>query len=134
LATEEMYLSHFSANGVVRDQSENLAFVLPYEMYHAAHSALSTIDSDNKRANLETGHQPLKYMGIPIYLDVNMAADRAILAPLNNFVTVVDDIADVKAIQTKYMEELSSDYLWGQFTIGFGYKKSDLIVEYTGAA
>lgn len=134
LATEEMYLSHFNVNGVERDQSENLAFILPYEMYHAAHSALSDLNTENKRQSLETGHQPLKYMGIPIYLDVNQAADRALLAPLNNFVTVVDDIADVKAIQTKYMEELSSDYLWGQFTIGFGYKKSELIVEYKGAA
>jgi len=134
LATEEMYLSHFNAQGVVKDQAPNLAFILPYEAYHAAHIALANLNTEDARQNLEAGRIPMAYMGIPIYLDVNQAADRVLLAPLDNFVTVVDDIADVKAIQTKYMEELSSDYLWGQFTIGFGYKKSELIVEYTAQA
>lgn len=134
LMTEEMYLSNFQVNGVTKDQSVSLAFVLPYEVYQAAHIALTNNMTFNERAQIEAGSLPLKYMGIPIYLDVNQAANRVILAPLDNFVVVVDDIADVKAIQMKYMEELSSDYLWGQFTIGFGYKKSELIVEYTGAA
>jgi hypothetical protein len=132
--TEEMYLSNFNVNGVVRDQDVSLAYVLPFEVYQAAHIALTNNMTFNERAQIEAGALPLKYMGIPIMLDINQAADRVILAPLDNFVTVVDDIADVKAIQTKYIEELSSDYLWGQFTIGFGYKKSELIVEYIGQA
>jgi len=132
--TREMYLSNFNVDGVMRDQNEALAFVLPYEVYQAAHIALTNNMTFNERAQIEAGALPLKYMGIPIMLDINQDANRVILAPLSNFVTVVDDIADVKAIQTKYMEELSSDYLWGQFTIGFGYKKSELIVEYKGAA
>lgn len=131
--TEEMYLSNFTVNGVVRDQSASLAFVLPYEVYVAAHVALTNNMAFNERQAIETGKLPLTYMGIPLFVDINQSADRVLLAPLDNFVTVVDDIADVKAIQTKYMEELSSDYLWGQFTIGFGYKKSELIVEYIGA-
>ena len=134
LMTEEMYLSNFNVNGVSTDQSIGLAFVLPYEVYQAAHIALTNNMTFNERAQIEAGDLPLKYMGIPIYLDVNQIATRVVLAPLDNFVTVVDDIADVKAIQTKYIEELSSDYFWGQFTIGFGYKKSELIVEYTAAA
>jgi len=134
LMTEEMYLTNFSVQGVTTDQTSGLAFVLPYEAYVAAHIALTNNMTFNERQMIETGKLPLQYMGIPLYVDVNQAADRVILAPLDNFVVVVDDIADVKAIQTKYMEELSSDYLWGQFTIGFGYKKSELIVEYTGAA
>lgn len=132
--TEEMYLSNFNVNGVSKDQSIGLAFILPYEVYVAAHVALTSAASLQERIQIEAGTLPLKYMGIPLYVDVNQAADRVLLAPLNNFVTVVDDIADIKAIQTKYMEELSSDYLWGQFTIGFGYKKSELIVEYTASA
>ena len=131
--TEEMYLSNFSVNGVVIDQTVGLSYVLPYEVYQAAHIALTNNMTFNERAQIEAGELPLKYMGIPVYLDVNQSADRIVLAPLDNFVTVVDDIADVRAIQTKYIEELSSDYFWGQFTIGFGYKKSELIVEYTGA-
>lgn len=134
LMTEEMYLTNFNVNGVVKDQEIGLAYILPFEVYQAAHIALTNNMTFNERAQIEAGALPLKYMGIPIYLDVNQAANRVVLAPLSNFVTVVDDIADVKAIQTKYMEELSSDYLWGQFTIGFGYKKSELIVEYIGAA
>jgi hypothetical protein len=132
--TEEMYLTNFNVNGVVKDQEVSLAYVLPYEVYQAAHIALTNNMTFNERAQIEAGALPLKYMGIPIMLDINQDANRVILAPLNNFLTLVDDIADVKAIQTKYMEELSSDYLWGQFTIGFGYKKSELIVEYKGAA
>ena len=132
--TEEMYLSNFSVNGVMRDQNVSLAYVLPFEVYQAAHIALTNNMTFNERAQIEAGALPLKYMGIPIMLDVNQAATEVILAPLDNFVTVVDDIADVKAIQTKYIEEISSDYFWGQFTIGFGYKKSELIVRYTGQA
>ena len=134
LMTKEMYLSNFSANGVVRDQDASLAFILPYEAYNAAHIALSAINTKNERENIEAGKLPLSYMGIPIYLEYHQAATRVVLAPITNFVTVVDDIADVEAIQTKYIEELSSDYLWGQFTIGFGYKKSELIVEYKAQA
>ena len=132
--TEEMYLTNFSHNGVAKDQSISLAFILPFEVYQAAHIALTNNMTFNERAQIEAGALPLRYMGISIYLDPNQVATRVLLAPLDNFVTVVDDIADVKAIQTKYMEELSSDYIWGQFTIGFGYKKSELIVQYTGAA
>lgn len=131
--TKEMYMTAFDENGVIKDQSISLAYVLPFEVYQAAHIALTNNMTFNERAQIEAGKLPLKYMGIPIYLDPEMAADRVLLAPLDNFVTVVDDIADVRAIQTKYIEELSSDYLWGQFTIGFGYKKSELIVEYIGA-
>jgi len=132
--TEEMYLTNFSVNGVAKDQSVSLAYILPFEVYQAAHIALTNNMTFNERAQIEAGALPLKYMGIPIFLDINQDANRVLLAPLDNFVTVVDDIADVKAIQMKYMEELSSDYLWGQFTIGFGYKKSELIVQYLGAA
>lgn len=132
LMTKEMYLTNFTHNGVAKNKSINLAFILPYEVYQAAHVALTNNMAFNERAQIEAGTLPLKYMGIPIYLDPNQDAKRVLLAPLDNFVTVVDDISDVKAIQTKYMDELSSDYLWGQFTIGFGYKKSELIVEYKG--
>ena len=132
--TKEMYLTNFAVNGVIKDQGVTLAFVLPYEVYQAAHVALSTTMTHKERIDIEAGVLPLKFLGIPLFVDPEMAATRVILAPLDNFITVVDDIADVKAIQTKYMEELSSDYLWGQFTIGFGYKKSELIVEYTATA
>jgi len=129
--TEDMYISHFQPNGALTDSPEGLAFILPFEVYHTAHTALVQNMSWSDRMDLEEGKKPLAYMGIPVLLEPELAADKIIVGPLDNFVTVVDDIADVKAIQTKYIEELSSDYLWGQMCIGFGYKKSDLIVEYT---
>ncbi len=129
--TREMYLSHFSARGAILDNSENLAFELPFDVYHAAHIALTQKMSWSDRADLEAGRVPLSYMGINIYMNPEQAATTIRVAPLNNYVTVVDDLADVEAIQAKYIEELSSDYMWGQFTIGFGYKKSELIVDYT---
>jgi len=131
LITQEMYLSHFSVRGTVLDASENLSFELPYAVYQAAHIALTQKMSWSDRADVEAGRLPLSYMGINIYMNPEQAATTIRVAPLNNYVTVVDDIADVEAIQTKYIEELSSDYMWGQFTIGFGYKKSELIVDYT---
>ena len=129
--TEEMYETGFDERGVIKDQSISLAFQLPWKVYQAAHVALSQNMTHKERIDIEAGKLPLNYMGIPIYLDVELDATRILLSPLDNFVTVVDDIADVEAIQTKYIEELSSDYFWGQFTIGFGYKKSELIVEAT---
>ena len=129
--TEEMYETGFDERGVIKDQAISLAFVLPFKVYQAAHVALSQNMTLVQREEVEAGRLPLRYMGIPIYLDPELAATTILLAPLDNFVTVVDDIADVEAIQTKYIEELSSDYFWGQFTIGFGYKKSELILEAT---
>ena len=131
---KEMYLENFDSKGIIKDNQSTLSFILPYEVYQAAHIALTREMPYTNRVDVEAGKLPLSFMGIPIVLDVEMAATRLLIAPLDNFVTVVDDIADVKAIQMKYMEELSSDYLWGQFTIGFGYKKSELIVEYKGKA
>lgn len=130
--TKEMYLSHFQVNGVTSSAAgEGLAFILPWEMYQAAHIALSTNLSFQERQEIEAGKLPLKYLGIPLIVNPDAADTDVIVSPLDNFVTVVDDIADVRAIQKKYIEELSSDYIWGQFTIGFSYKVSEKILAYT---
>ena len=129
--TEEMYQAHFNPNGVIVDQAVGLSMILPWEIYRAAHVALSTGLTNTMRAEIEAGAKPLRYMGIDLYLDPELPANKVLVAPLDNFVIVVDDMADIDAIQVKYIEELSSDYIWGQFTIGFGYKKSDMILEYT---
>lgn len=129
--TEEMYIAHYNPQGTTIDQAPGLSFILPFEIYQAAHVAITQEMSWSDREDLEAGRKILSYMGVPVYLEPNLAADKVLIAPLDNFVTVVDDIADIRAIQTKYIEELSSDYLWGQMCIGHGYKKSELIVEYT---
>ena len=74
--TEEMYLSHFTVNGVIRDQSAQLAYILPYEVYVAAHIALTNNMAFNERKQIEEGKLPLSYMGIQLYVDVNLAASR----------------------------------------------------------
>ena len=74
------------------------------------------------------------YMGMEIINFPTLGDQEIIITQPANLVMVVDDYADVKAIQMKYKEELSSDYIWGQFTIGFSYKVSEDIVYYTGTA
>ena len=70
----------------------------------------------------------MPYMGLEIILFSTLADDEIILTNPANLVMVVDDYADVEAIQAEYEAKISSDILWGQFTIGFSYMKSENIV------
>jgi len=85
-------------------------------------------------ADLQKGNNIPPFLGIPIYLFAPLGDQEIIITPPNNLVMLVDSYADVKAIQATYKPELSSDYLWGQFTIGFSYQRGDNIVYYTGTA
>lgn len=128
--SKEMYLSHFGVNGVIINKQNSLAMVLPWEVYQAAHIALSTSMTHLERADIEAGKLPLRYMGIDLLVNPDAEDKDILVAEMSNFVTVVDDLADVKAIQLKYIEELNSDYIWGQFIIGFSYKISEEILYY----
>ena len=130
----EMYLSHVKAAGVEENKGiGNLSIQLPFEVYQAYHLATSveSIKDQGGIAAVKAGAKPDSFMGMKVILNPNILAEKIKIADLNNFVTVVDDLADIKGIQAKYYEEISSDYLWGQFTIGFSYKISEEIYEYT---
>lgn len=70
----------------------------------------------------------MPYLGMEIILFNTLGDSTAILTNPSNLVMVVDDYADVKAINAEYEPKVSSDYIWGQFTLGFSYLKSGNIV------
>lgn len=70
----------------------------------------------------------MPYLGMEVLLFTTWSAHTFMLTNPSNLVMVVDDYADVNAIQAQYEAKVSSDYLWGQFTIGFSYLKGEDIV------
>ena len=136
---KNMYTANFGLPGTVvenedKPMASNLVMFLPWEVFKAAHVALASTMSLQTRADIESGRIPLQYMGVELLVNPEQSADKIVIANPANFLTMVDEIADVRAIQSKWMPELSSDYLWGQFTIGFSYRVSAEILEVTLAA
>lgn len=70
----------------------------------------------------------MPFLGMDIILFNTMADGEIILTNPSNLVMVVDDYADTNAINAEYEAKVSSDYIWGQFTIGFSYLKGGDIV------
>jgi len=70
----------------------------------------------------------MPYLGLDIVLFPTLADTEIIATNPANLVMVVDDYADVNAIQAEYDNKTSTDQLWGQFTIGFSYFKGENIV------
>lgn len=70
----------------------------------------------------------MPYLGMNIHLFSTLSDATIILTNPSNLVMVVDDYADVNAINAEYEAKVSSDYIWGQFTIGFSYLQSGNIV------
>jgi hypothetical protein len=128
---ENMFIGQFNPDGTVNNVSgEGLTFLLPVGMYRALHIALNKKYTTSEKEQIEKGTLVPSYMGIPIMVNPDADDSDVIVSRLDNFVTVVDELGDVEAIQSKYYEELSSDYLWGQFSIGFSYKVSEEIYHY----
>lgn len=103
----------------------NSAQIRAYQIAYAA--AFTTAYGE------ETGYIP-KYMGLEVINYSTLPDQTIIVTNPANFTMIVDDYADVNAIQAKYKDELSTDYLWGQFTIGFSYMISENIVYLIGTA
>lgn len=70
----------------------------------------------------------MPYLGMDVLLFTTWTTHTFMITNPSNLVMVVDDYADVDAIQSSYEPKVSSDYIWGQFTIGFSYLKSEDIV------
>lgn len=113
----------------VSDREFKPAFFVNANVYKAYQFAIadaySTTYEGLAKGNIET------FLGMEVHLFATLSDDEMILTQPNNLVMLVDDYADVNAIQTVYKPELSSDYIWGQFTIGFSYKRGGDIVYYT---
>lgn len=110
----------------VTDREYKPAFFMnanSYRFYQLAIAAAETTTYDGTKLGLiET------YLGMEVHLFATLPDNEMILTTPDNLVMLVDDYSDIDAIQSKYMDELSTDYLWGVFTVGFSYKKGSDIV------
>ena len=70
----------------------------------------------------------LPYLNMEVILFTTLADTEIIATNPANLILAVDDYADVEAIQAEYDAKISSDLLWGQFTVGFSYFKGENIV------
>ena len=115
----------------VADRDFKPAFFVNANVYTAYQLAIAAAEKNTydgtKLGLIET------FMGMEVHLFATLQDTEMILTAPNNFVMLVDDYADPDAIQSEYKPELSSDYVWGVFTVGFSYKVSEDIVYYTGA-
>lgn len=74
------------------------------------------------------------YLGMEVLHYAALGDDEIVITPISNLVLATDDYADADAIQEEYDAKTNSDNVWGQFKIGFSYKKSEDIVYYIPAA
>lgn len=94
-----------------------------YRFYQLAIAAAETTTYDGTKLGLiET------YLGMEVHLFATLPDNEILLTAPANLVMLTDDYSDVAAIQTKYIDEIGTDYLWGVFTIGFSYKRGEDIV------
>jgi len=116
----------------VADREMKPAFFLSLEDYRSYQLAVAAADTTTYDGTA-LGLIPT-FLGMEVIPFASLVTNEMILTPPSNLVMIVDDYTDIKAIQSTYKEELSSDYLWGQFTYGFSYMKSEDIVYYTAGA
>ena len=112
----------------ISDREFKPAFFLPvalYRLYQLAVAAAETTSYDGTELGLFK-----TYMGMEVHCWSTLTSSEMILTNPANMVMAVDDYADVRAIESTYKAELSSDFLWGQMTYGFGYFVSEDIVYY----
>ena len=111
------------------DREYKPAYFLPTASYQAYQLAIANAETTTydgiKLGLIET------YLGMEVYCWSTLAADEMILTNPANMVMIVDDYADIRAIDSEYKKEISSDYLWGQMTYGFSYFVSEDIVYFT---
>lgn len=116
----------------VADREFKPVFLLPiasYKAYQLAIAAKTTTVYDGLRDG-----KILPFLGMEVIPFSTLAAEEMILTNPANLVMIVDDYADVRAIDSDYKKEISSDLLWGQMTYGFSYFRSEDIVYYTTTA
>lgn len=71
------------------------------------------------------------YMGLEVLMYSPLATTEMLVAAPANLVMAADDFNDTLAIQTEYDRKTNSDSIWGQYKIGFSYKKGDEIIHYS---
>ena len=74
------------------------------------------------------------FMGMEVIHYAPLAATELLITPISNLVLTTDDYNDANAIQTEYDKKTNSDNIWGQYMIGFSYKKYEDMVHYLTVA
>lgn len=73
------------------------------------------------------------FLGMEVVHYSPLSDTEMLVTPLSNLVLATDEYSDATAIQAEYDNKTNSDQIWGQFKIGFSYKKGEDIVYYTTA-
>lgn len=68
------------------------------------------------------------FLGLDIVLFPKLADNTIILAEPTNFVMLVDDMDDPSAIMSEYTPKTNSLDVWGQFRVGYDFKRGQEIV------
>jgi hypothetical protein len=67
-------------------------------------------------------------MGFKVEIWSYLADGEIIVCPKANFLLITDDFGDTKAIQTEYEAKTNSEEFFGNFRLGFDFRRGDLIV------
>jgi|GEM_PF-2730055 len=70
------------------------------------------------------------FLGMEVVHYPALADTEIFITPLSNLVLAVDEYSDADAIQAKYDDYTNSDNIWGQYMVGFSYKKPENITHY----
>jgi hypothetical protein len=68
------------------------------------------------------------WMGFRVEIWSYLQDGEFVVCPPENFLIVTDDYGDVKAIQTEYEPKKNTEEFYGNFRIGFDFRRGDLIV------
>jgi hypothetical protein len=68
------------------------------------------------------------WMGFKVEIWSYLQDGEFVICPPENFLIVTDDYGDVKAIQTEYEPKKNTEEFYGNFRIGFDFRRGDLIV------
>jgi hypothetical protein len=68
------------------------------------------------------------WMGFKVEIWSYLADGEIVVSPKANFLLITDDFGDTKAIQTEYEAKTNSEEFFGNFRLGFDFRRGDLIV------
>jgi hypothetical protein len=73
-------------------------------------------------------------MGFKVEIWSYLGDGEIVICPKANFLLITDDFGDTKAIQTEYEAKTNSEEFFGNFRLGFDFRRGDLIVAHLNTA
>lgn len=107
------------------------AFFVNYDVYQAYQLAIA--EYGQEYAGIEKGLLKT-FLGMEVIPYAPLADNEMMLTVPSNLVIVTDNLSDADAIQAEYDKKTNSDNIWGQFKVGFSYKKGSEVTIYHTAS